>query len=615
MTTAELSADGSYASVVGSGGDRILYYLKRYKWPYFAGFLALVGATVFALLPPLVANHAVDDIERTVRGEGGVTGARLLRYGALIAGIALTESVLRYFSRRIVSGSARQIEYRLREDLANHLLRLDQGFYVQARTGDLMSRLTNDLQAVRDFMGPTVVDISRSAVVLVAGFAFMFVIDVRLTLIAFAYLPVVILLMAYFETNIEKRFFEVQDQIAELTERSQENVSGIRAIKAYAQEEAEIRTFARENEEMRRRSMRLGLYESGLLPSMIVLTGGGTLLVLWFGGHDVVNGRISLGDFVQFNFILTILSSQLMAVGWIVASAQLGVVAIRRINEVFRTQPAVADGPRSMDRASGRVEFRNVTVRFGQADPVLRDVNLEIEAGSTVAIVGATGQGKTTLANLVPRLLDPVEGQVLLDGVDVREFALEDLRRQIGFVPQESYLFSESLRENISYGRQDASDEEYQRALETSQLSNDLVQLTQGIDTVIGERGITLSGGQKQRAAIARALLKDPPILILDDALSHVDTHTEEEILRRLRSYLADRTTILIAHRTSTLRGADHIVVLEGGTIVERGTHAELIALDGVYARIYREQLALEKRSEDVDARLVEADGQDGGAS
>lgn len=620
----ELTPDGSRARVLGSGGSRIVYYLRKHKWPYIGGFFALVAATVLALLPPLIVKFALDDIKCTVEpnceGGGGITTSVLLQYGALIIGLALAESVLRYISRRIVSGSARQIEYGLREDLARHLLRMDAGFYVRARTGDLMSRLTNDLQAVRDFIGPTVVDISRSGVVLIAGFAFMIAIDVRLTLIAFAYLPVVIILMAYFETNIEKRFFEVQEQIAELSERSQENVSGIRAIKAYAQEDAEIATFARENEEMRRRSMKLGQYEAALLPSMIVLTGGGTLLVLWFGGHDVVNGRITLGEFVQFNLVLTILSSQLMAVGWIVASAQMGVVAIRRINEVMNAVPTIEDGPGALPgaRARGHVEFRDVTVRFGET-MVLQDVNLTIEEGETVAIVGATGQGKTTLVNLIPRLLDPNEGAVLLDGMDVRQLSLIDLRQQVGFVPQESYLFSESLRENISYGRQEASDAEYNRAVETSQLSNDLKQLTQGIETIIGERGITLSGGQKQRAAIARALLKDPPVLILDDALSHVDTHTEEEILRRLHDYMEGRTTIIIAHRTSTLRSSGRIVVLEGGRLVEQGTHDGLIARDGVYARIYREQLRVEHRGEDVDASLVEGDlrerGPDGDAS
>jgi len=615
LATAVLTPDGSTASIAGARSDRrILRYIHQYRWQYITGFLALVVATVLALIPPLVVKYAVDDIVATVEGTGGTATMRtLLGYGSIIIATALVESVLRYYSRRVVSGSARQIEYHLREDLAWHLLSLDQKFYVQARTGDLMSRLTNDLQMVRDFIGPSVVDISRSLVVLVAGFAFMLWIDVRLTLIAFAYLPVVIGLMAYFETNVEKRFFEVQEQLAELTERSQENVSGIRAIKAYAQEEAEIATFARENEEMKRRSMRLGQYQSALLPTMMALTAGGTLLLLWFGGRDVVAGEISEGDFVSLLLIMSILATQLMSVGWVVASAQMGVVAIRRINEVLRTPAAIADpvDAAPFDRAEGHLEFRGVSVRFGDT-PVLRGIDLTVEAGSTVAIVGATGQGKTTLANLVPRLVDPDEGSVYLDGRDIRSMSLADLRRQIGFVPQESFLFSESLRENISYGREGADDEAYTHALATSQLAKDLEQLGDGLYTVIGERGTTLSGGQKQRAALARALLKDPPVLILDDALSHVDTHTEEEILRRLSEYMAGRTTLVIAHRTSTLRSADRIVVLEGGSIAERGAHHELLRRGGVYSRIYREQLALEQRQEDVEARLVESDTSNG---
>lgn len=615
MATAVLTPDGSTASIAGARSDRrILRYLHQYRWQYITGFLALVVATVLALIPPLVVKYAVDDIVATVEGTGGTATMRtLLGYGSIIIATALVESVLRYYSRRVVSGSARQIEYHLREDLAWHLLSLDQKFYVQARTGDLMSRLTNDLQMVRDFIGPSVVDIGRSLVVLVAGFAFMLWIDVRLTLIAFAYLPVVIGLMAYFETNVEKRFFEVQEQLAELTERSQENVSGIRAIKAYAQEEAEIATFARENEEMKRRSMRLGQYQSALLPTMMALTAGGTLLLLWFGGRDVVAGEISEGDFVSLLLIMSILATQLMSVGWVVASAQMGVVAIRRINEVLRTPAAIADPVDAppFDRAEGHLEFRGVSVRFGDT-PVLREIDLTVEAGSTVAIVGATGQGKTTLANLVPRLVDPDEGSVYLDGRDIRSMSLADLRRQIGFVPQESFLFSESLRENISYGREGADDDAYTHALATSQLAKDLEQLGDGLYTVIGERGTTLSGGQKQRAALARALLKDPPVLILDDALSHVDTHTEEEILRRLSEYMAGRTTLVIAHRTSTLRSADRIVVLEGGSIAEQGAHHELLRRGGVYSRIYREQLALEQRQEDVEARLVESDTSNG---
>ncbi|MCK9495596.1 MAG: ABC transporter ATP-binding protein/permease [Dehalococcoidia bacterium] len=608
LATTVLTPDGSTSSIVGANSDRRIWrYVYRYRWQYAGGFVFLLAATVLALIPTLLVKYALDDIKAAVDGNGDATVTTLLGYGGILILVALVEAALRYWSRLLVSGSSRRIEYQLREDLAWHLLSLDQGFYVQARTGDLMSRLTNDLQMVRDFLGPSVVDITRSIVVLLAGFAFMLVVDVRLTLISFAYLPFVIILMAYFETNIEKRFMEVQEQISELTERSQENVSGIRAIKAYAQEEAEIATFARENEEMKHRAMRLGQYEAGLLPSMVALSAGGTLLLLWFGGHDVVDGRISIGELAQLLLIMSILATQLMSVGWVVASAQMGVVAIRRINEVFRTPAAIADParPEPFGRAEGHLELRGVSVRFGDTT-VLHDIDLSIEAGTTVAIVGATGQGKTTLANLVPRLLDPSTGTVLLDGRDVRSMTLADLRRQVGFVPQESFLFSESLRENISYGREDAGDEAYEHALATSQLSNDLQQLGDGIHTIIGERGTTLSGGQKQRAAIARALLKDPPVLILDDALSHVDTHTEEEILRRLRTYMSDRTTLVIAHRTSTLRSADRIVVLEDGRIAEEGSHDDLLRLGGVYARIYREQLALEQREEDVDASLVE---------
>jgi ATP-binding cassette, subfamily B, multidrug efflux pump len=582
-------------------GNRIVHYLIVFRWPYILGALALMVATVAAMVPPLLLQRSVDALT-----EGNADRDLLLGYAVAILVVGVIEGVLRYYSRFAVSGTSRKIEYRLRDDLAWHLLHLDQGFYLRSRTGDLMSRLTNDLQSVRELIGPSIVNVARSGAVIVVGFGFMLTIDIRLTLIAFAYLPVIAAVMAYFETNLEFRFLEVQEQLAVLTDKSQENVSGIRAIKAYAQEDAEVGSFGAANEVMRQRSMRLAIYQSGLFPAMGLLTGGGTLLVLWFGGHDVVNGRITLGEFVQFMFILAILAEQLLAVGWMVASLQLGVVASRRINEVLRTVSTVVDGEKAapLERVRGEIEFRDVAVRFGDAT-IVEDINLHVPAGATVAFVGATGAGKTTLANLIVRLIDPSEGTVLLDGVDVRALRIADLRDQVGFVPQESFLFSESLRDNISYGRTEAGDAEYERALEISQLSKDLEQLGDGIHTLIGERGVTLSGGQKQRAALARALLKDPPVLVLDDALSHVDTHTEEEILRRLHTYMAGRTTILIAHRTSTLRSADLLVVLEGGRIVERGSHAELITHNGVYARIYREQLALERRQAEVEAERV----------
>ena len=577
-----------------AGSNRIVQYVLHYRWRYLGGLGALIVATVAALLPPFVVQRAVDDL-----GDG-VAAASLARYALLVVLFAVVEGTLRYYSRMVVSGTSRIIEYRLRDDLARHLMSLDHNYYVHARTGDLMSRATNDLQAVRDVLGPSLVDMSRILVVGVAGITFMLFIDVRLTLIALIYLPVVIGLMSFFETNVETRFREVQEQLSLLTDRAQENVAGIRAVKAYAQEEAEVTSFAAANEVMRGRSMRLALYHSGLFPVMGVLTGAGTLLVLWMGGHDVVAGRMTMGEFVAFNFILAILANQLTAVGWVVAMAQLGAVAIRRVNEVLRTEPAILDGAATTlpFPVRGEVEFVDVSVAFGGRE-VLRGINLHIPAGATVALVGGTGAGKTTLASLLVRLSDPSGGGVRLDGLDVREWPLDVLRDAIAFVPQEAFLFSDSIRENISYGRPEADDAEYEAATLISRLSNDLKDLQDGLDTTIGERGVTLSGGQKQRAALARALLKQAPVLVLDDALSHVDTQTEEQILEGLNEVMAGRTTILIAHRTSTLRSADLLAIIEGGTIVERGSHDELLVADGVYARIYREQLDAERRAQE----------------
>ncbi len=583
-------------------GNRVVYYLGRYRKQYLLGFVALLGASVAALLPPFLVRYAVDAIRN------GTTRGYLLRIGLLILGLAIVESFLRYHARLLVSGSSRRIEYHLRNEIAVQLLRLDQRFYLRSRTGDLMSRATNDLQWVRDFIGPTLNDVTRTIVMVLIGLGVLLTIDVRLALISVAYLPLVAALAIYFEVGIDKRFMKVQEQFGVLTERSQENISGIRAIKAYAQEEAEIAAFGRENDTMMRRAMSLATFTSGLYPVMVFLTGAGTMLVVWFGGHDVVNGRITVGQFVQFNTVLALLANQLTALGWVAAAWQQGIVATRRINEVLHEVPAIASPahPHPLAAVRGDVAFEHVTVRYA-GRPILTDVNLEIRAGTRVAVVGGTGAGKTTIVNLLARLADPDEGRITVDGIDVRELPLDQLRAAIGFVPQESFLFSDSLRENIALGRLDPPEDAVVAALETSQLVNDLAQLDDGLDTLIGERGATLSGGQKQRAALTRALLKDPPILVLDDALSHVDTHTEEEILKRLQSFMRGRTTIVIAHRTSSLRTADRIVVLDDTRIVERGTHEELVAHDGVYARFFREQRRAEAAEAEVDSELIDA--------
>jgi len=572
---------------------RLLDYVLRYRWRYAVGLSALLVASFVVMLPPLVIQQAIDGIAQRA------DPSTLLGYvGALLA-LALVESTFRYTSRRLLSGTSRLVEYDIRTELARRLMHLDQRFYLTAQTGDLMARCTNDLQRVRDMLGPALQDVFRLPAMMLLGFVLMATIDVALAVVSVAYFPLIALVIILLKTAMERKYRAVQDQFGALATRVQENISGIRTIKAYAQDEAEVATFTRAEEEMVRRTMGWARYSAGLMAFFGVAAGASVVLVLWVGGHKVVAGDLTVGQFVQFIAYLAILSSPVLSLSWTVSLLQQGAVGWKRVKEVLEARPEIADPPRPvhLDRIRGDVEFEHVTFVYG-GQPVLRDVNLKVPAGTSVALVGETGAGKTTLVNLLVRLYDPTEGRITLDGVDLRELPLDELRAAVGFVPQESFLFSEPLRANIAYARPDLDAAEVEHALATSQLATDLPQLTHGLDTVVGERGITLSGGQKQRAALARALLKAPPVLVLDDALSHVDTHTEEEILRRLREFMGQRTTFLIAHRTSTVAAADAIVVLAGGAIVETGTHDELVAAGGVYTRFYRWQLLEEQLKE-----------------
>jgi ATP-binding cassette subfamily B protein len=573
-----------------------LRYINRYRWRYLAGFLCVLAASFVVMIPPFILGHAIDELRDGLAGGNGPSRWDLAAFGGIILALALFEGLMRFASRLLVSGTSRKVEYHMRTDLATKFMQMDQGFFLRSQTGDLMARCTNDLQLVRDLLGPSLIDLLRVISMLVVGFVFLITVNMKLGLIAYAYFPIVAILIASFSTAVEARYRRVQDQFGVLSTRVQENVSGQRTVKAYAQEQTESAGFASANTEMVRRSMAWALWTAAMHPLMVVATGASTVLVLWFGGHDVVDGNMTLGEFVQFNSYLIILSNPLTSLGWTATAVQAGVASFRRIAEVLQAQPAIADPlvPAPARAIRGDIEFRDVSFAY-DGHPVLRDIDLRIPAGQTVALVGMTGAGKTTIVNLLARLWDPQDGAVYIDGVDIRLMPVAAVRDAIGFVPQETFLFSESLRDNIGYGRNNPSGPELDEALDTSQLINDLPQLTHGLDTVIGERGVTLSGGQKQRSALARAVIKAPPIVVLDDALSHVDTHTEEEILRRMRTFMTGRTVILVAHRTSTIASADRVVVLDGGRIVEDGTHAELLENGGPYARFHRRQLLAEQ--------------------
>lgn len=568
-------------------------YLNRYRWSLLAGFLiAAIGAGITTLSPYLL-RRAVDDLYGR-----GVDVNRLMQFGLLILAAAAVDGVFKFGQRRIIGGVSYHVEYALRRDLFRKLLRLDQGFFGQNHTGDLMARATNDLSAVRQLLGPGLSSIAGSGLTLIVASVWMLLIDVRLALITLILLPSISVAFVLIGQRMRKRFTRVQEQFGHLSTRAQENFSGIRTIKAYAQEEAEIAEFLRENRIYQRLNLQYVLLSGLIWPMMILLLGLTGALLLFFGGRAVASGQLTIGEFVQFNAYLSVLAWPMIALGWTVTLYQQGSASMARIAEVLHREPAIQSPARTAATSvHGDLRFDNVGVRYGDRW-IVRNVSFHVPAGRSLAIVGATGAGKTTLVNLISRVQDPTEGQVLIDGHAVSELPLDVLRSSVGYVPQDTFLFSVPLRENVGFGREDVSEEQFESALVVSQLVNDLPQFPQGVDTLLGERGVTLSGGQKQRTAIARAVLRDPRILVLDDALSSVDTHTAAEILRHLRDVMEGRTTIIIAQRIATVKDADEVVVIDQGTVVERGTHADLIRQDGLYAAMYRRELLQQELSE-----------------
>jgi ATP-binding cassette subfamily B multidrug efflux pump len=580
-----------------SAFQRLLPFLLRYKREFLLGLVCVVITTAIQLASPWVLKLAIDDLNV------GVTRAKLGLYAALLLGITVVGGVFRFLMRRILIGASRDIEYDVRNAFFARLQLMPLGYYQARRTGDLMSRATNDLNAVRMMIGPAVMYSANTILVFIVAIALMVSIDAWLTLIALVPLPLVSISVKYFGSAIHTRFEAIQAQLADLSAVVQEALAGVRVVRAYNQEPHEMARFRAANEEYVRRNRSLIRLQGFFFPSMTLFLGFGSLLVLWIGSREAIAGRITVGEFVAFNAYLVMLSWPMIAFGWVTNMLQRGMASWKRLLDVLDAVPEIDD--RAVSPAGraviirGGIEIRNLVFTYpGAAGPVLDDVSLRVEPGQTAAFVGATGSGKSTLIGLLARLHDPPPGTVLLDGIDVREIPLAVLRGAIGFVPQEPFLFSDTIAENIAFGVDERASliaDRIQDAAAVARLDKDVETFPKGYDTLVGERGITLSGGQKQRTAIARALMVDPRVLVLDDALSSVDTYTEEEILSRLREVMRQRTSLIVSHRISTVRDADQIFVLDGGRIAERGRHAELVAAGGLYAALYRRQLLEEE--------------------
>ena len=576
---------------------RLRGYALRYWWRYAAGGACLLATATLAMAVPYLLKRAVDAISH------GAAARQVTAYAGVIIAIAVVQAVVRTFSRALIFNVGRDVEYDLRNDLFAHLQKLPLSYYQEQHTGDLMSRLINDVTAVRMLLGPGILNFVNTPVYYAYAISIMLTLDVRLTIAALLPYPLLLLVVKRYSRRLMEHTLRVQQGLAEMSSRVQENLSGIHVVHAYATEASETAAFAALNQEFKEQSMQVARARGQILPVMKTAASLGTLVVLWYGGVEVINGRLSLGDLVAFIGYLNLLAWPTMAMGWMLSIIQRGRAAMSRLDHIFDAQPSIADPPGAVPLAviNGQIEFRDVDFAYpaaGNGHQALCGVSFRVEPGQKLALVGRTGAGKSTVAMLLPRLFEVSGGQILLDGRDIRTLPLAQLRRSIGFVPQDPFLFSTTVRANISFSLDQTDETAVCRAAVAAGLAPDIESFPRGYDTIVGERGITLSGGQKQRLTLARAIITGPPILVLDDAFSSVDIRTERDILRALEEMMRQRSTIIIAHRISTIQDAHIIIVVDDGRVVELGDHASLLARDGLYADLFRQQRLEEEIAE-----------------
>lgn len=570
-------------------------YLRRYRRGLALGFGALIIKDIAAACMPLLIREGVDSITSNFELK------RLLIFAGMLLALSAFKGLFQFWMRLILVGISRDVEFDLRNDLFAKLITLSSNYYGRNRTGDIMARATNDLNQVRMMLGPGVMYWFETMFLFICAVTVMLIVDWQLTLIVLIPAPLVSFVVIYFGRIIHERFEKIQAQFGDISSRVQENLVAVRILRAFRQEESEKKHFDDLNQDYIRSNVDLAWKTGMFMPALQALIGLTFLLVLWAGGSRLLSGTLTIGSFVMFQTYMNMLIWPMIAFGWVINLTQRGRASLERISSILNEEPSIvapANVVAIQKPLQGEIEFRNVQVRFGTTQ-ALKGIDLSIPAGKTIAIAGHTGSGKSTFVSLIPRMIDPSEGKILIDGVDVKDRDPYELREQIGFVPQETFLFSTTLAENIAFGVKDATREQIQDAARIAGLETDIAGFPNGFDTLIGERGVTLSGGQRQRCAIARAILRNPSILILDDALSSVDTLTEEKILSSLTKIMENRTTILISHRVSTMRHADHIFVIEDGKIAEQGNHDTLISLGGYYAELYQKQL-LEDELESV---------------